>query len=139
MFAYHAPTSYNQYSNNNIAQAKPEELTLMLYNGLIKFIMRAQDAVSGHRMEEAHTNIVKAQNIVQEFLDTLDRNYEVAATMELVYDYMYRRLIDANVEKSEPILVEVLGFAKELRDTWEQAMKLSKKPQRQEQPAVTAQ
>jgi flagellar protein FliS len=111
----------------------------MLYNGLIKFIMRAQDAVNGHRMEEAHTNIVKAQNIVQEFLDTLDRNYEVAATMELVYDYMYRRLIDANVEKSEPILVEVLGFAKELRDTWEQAMKLSKKPQRQEQPAVTAQ
>ena len=139
MFAYHAPTSYNQYSNNNIAQAKPEELTLMLYNGLIKFIMRAQEAVAGKRMEEAHTNIIKSQNIVLEFMNTLDGNYEVAASMAFVYDYMYRRLIDANTEKSEPILAEVLGFAKELRDTWEQAMKLAKKPQKQEQPVVSAQ
>lgn len=139
MFAYHAPTSYSQYNNNNIAQAKPEQLTLMLYNGLIKFIMRAQEAVAGKRMEEAHTNIIKAQNIVLEFMNTLDGNYEVAASMELVYDYMYRRLIDANTEKSEPILAEVLGFAKELRDTWEQAMKLAKKPQKQEQPVVSAQ
>lgn len=139
MFSYHAPTSYNQYNNNNIAQAKPEELTLMLYNGLIKFIMRAQDAVAGKRMEEAHVNIIKAQNIVLEFMNTLDHNYEVAASMELVYDYVYRRLIDANTEKSESILAEVLGFSKELRDTWEQAMKLSKRPQRQEQPVVSAQ
>ncbi len=139
MIAYNAQTSYNQYKENNIAHAKPEELTFMLYNGLVKFIMRAQDAVRGNRMEEAHMNIVKSQNIVMEFMNTLDRSYEVAASMELIYDYLYRRLVDANVQKSDAVLEEVLGFAKDLRDTWEQAMKLAKKPQSNEQPVATAQ
>ena len=126
MIAYNAQTSYNKYKENNISQAKPEELTFMLYNGLVKFIMRAQDAVRGNRMEEAHNNIVKAQNIVMEFMNTLDRNYEVSTSLELLYDYLYRRLVDANVKKSDEILEEVLGFSKELRDTWEKAMKLAK-------------
>ena len=139
MIAYNAQTSYNQYKENSITHAKPEELTFMLYNGLVKFIMRAQDAVRGNRMEEAHINIVKSQNIVLEFMNTLDHSYEVSTSMELIYDYLYRRLIDANVQKSDVILEEVLGFAKDLRDTWEQAMKMAKKPQKAEQPVATAQ
>ncbi len=133
MIAYNAQTSYNQYKENNVVHAKPEELTLMLFNGLVKFIMRAQDSIEGKRLEEAHTNIVKAQNIVLEFINTLKPEYEVSTSMELIYDYLYRRLVDANVKKDEIILEEVLGFAKDLRDTWEQAMKLAKKPQNEAQ------
>lgn len=130
MIAYNAQNSYNQYKENSILSAKPEELTLMLYNGLVKFIMRGKDAVEQNRMEEAHVSIVKAQNIISEFMRTLDMKYEVSIGLELMYDYMLRRLIEANIRKDASILDEVLGYAKELRDTWELAMKEARKPVR---------
>ena len=124
MIAYNA---YNQYKVNSIYTASPEELTLMLYNGLVKFIMRGIDSIEKKNIQDANTNIIKAQNIVSEFMNTLDMNYEISSSLNSIYDYMLRRLIDANVAKDKEILDEVLGFAKILRDTWEQAMKISKK------------
>lgn len=124
MIAYNA---YNQYKENSIFTASPEELTLMLYNGLVKFIMRGIDSIEKKSIQEANTNIIKAQNIVSEFMNTLDMNYEISGSLDSIYDYMLSRLIDANVAKDKEILEEVLGFAKVLRDTWEQAMKISKK------------
>jgi len=124
MIAYNA---YNQYKENSIFTASPEELTLMLYNGLVKFIMRGIDSIEKKNIQEANTNIIKAQNIVSEFMNTLDMNYEISGSLSSIYDYMLSRLIDANVAKDKDILEEVLGFAKVLRDTWEQAMKISKK------------
>ncbi len=123
-----ANNGYNQYKSNSINTATPEELTLMLYNGLIKFIMQAQVAVDDNCIEKANNGIVRAQAIITEFQSTLDMNYEVAQNLELLYDYMYRRLIEANLKKDKDILEEVLGMAKELRDTWAQAMKLAKHP-----------
>ncbi|NLK68348.1 MAG: flagellar export chaperone FliS [Clostridiaceae bacterium] len=121
-------TGYNQYKENSVNTAQPEELILMLYNGLVKFIMKAQHAISKNDMQEAHVNIIKSENIVREFIASLDGDYEVSSSLLLVYDYMERRLIEANIQKSMDILDEVLGFAKELRATWEQAMKLAKQP-----------
>lgn len=121
-------TGYDQYRENSAYTAQPEELTLMLYNGLVKFIMKAQYAITKKDMQAAHDNIIKSQNIIQEFMLTLDKKYEVSTNLLLLYDYMNRRLIEANVQKDTEILEEVLGFAKELRDTWEQAMKLAKHP-----------
>ena len=124
MIAYNA---YNQYKENSIFTASPEELTLMLYNGLVKFIMRGIDSIEKKQIEEANRNIIKAQNIVSEFMNTLDMSYEISSGLYAIYDYMLRRLIDANISKNKEILEEILGFAKALRDTWEQAMKISKK------------
>jgi len=124
MIAYNA---YNQYKENSIFTASPEELTLMLYNGLVKFIMRGIDSIEKKQIEEANRNIIKAQNIVSEFMNTLDMSYEISSGLYAIYDYMLRRLIDANISKNKEILEEVLSFAKVLRDTWEQAMKISKK------------
>lgn len=120
-------TGYNQYRENSVYTASPEELTLMLYNGLVKFIMKAQYAIQKDDIEGANENILKAQDIITELMSTLDMKYEVAASLELLYDYMIRRLIEANVKKSSEILDEVLEFAKDLRDTWEQAMRIAKK------------
>jgi len=120
-------TGYDQYKENSVYTASPEELTYMLYNGLVKFIMKAQHAISKKDMELANESILKAQAIVTELISTLDDKYEIAASLTLLYDYMLRRLIDANVQKSAEILDEVLDFAKDLRDTWEQAMKIARK------------
>lgn len=118
--------AYNAYKQNSIFTASPEELTLMLYNGLIKFIMKAQKAIEDKDIQDAHDNIIKAENIIQEFQATLDMQYELSNGLALMYDYMNERLIDANITKDTEILGEVLHFAKDLRDTWAQAMKLAK-------------
>lgn len=117
---------FSAYQANSVANAKPEELTLMLYNGLIRFIMQAQKGIEEKDIQKAHDNIIKAENILLEFEATLDNQYEISHNLFLLYDYMYRRLVDANLKKDTEILAEVLKFATELRDTWVQAMKNAK-------------
>lgn len=127
--------SYNVYKQSSILTASPEELTLMLYNGLIRFIMQAQRAIEGNDIEKANESIVRAEDIIEEFQVTLDMSYELSQGLSLLYDYMYRRLIDANIGKDLEILDEVLHFARDLRDTWAQAMKLAKNQPKKEQVA----
>ena len=129
-------SGYNQYKENSVLTAQPEELTLMLYNGLVKFIMKAQQALSKKDLEGAHNNIIKSQNIVVELISSLDKSYEISNGLLLLYDYMYRRLVEANIQKSAEILDEVLDLSKQLRDTWEQAMKLYKHPPKKSAAAV---
>ncbi|HHV96001.1 MAG TPA: flagellar export chaperone FliS [Clostridiaceae bacterium] len=121
---------YNQYKENTIFTSTPEELTLMLYNGLVKFIMQAQLAIEEKQFEKANSSIIRAQDIVFELQNTLDHKYEISKSLALLYDYMHRRLVDANLSKDKDILEEVLGYATELRDTWAQAMKIAKKERR---------
>ncbi|HEX3030141.1 MAG TPA: flagellar export chaperone FliS [Clostridia bacterium] len=123
MIAYNA---YNQYKENSITTASPEDLTLMLYNGLVKFIMRGIDSIEKRNIPEAHSNITRAEDIVKEFMTTLDMKYELSNSLYSIYEYILGRLVDANMSKDKTILEEVLGFAKVLRDTWEQAMKIAK-------------
>ena len=118
--------AYNQYKENSVYTSSPEELTLMLYNGLVKFIMLAQAGIDEKDNEKAHNNIGRAQEIVLHFQSTLDMKYEVSEGLNQLYDFMYRQLIEANIKKDKAILAEVLGLVKELRDTWAQAMKLAK-------------
>jgi flagellar protein FliS len=123
MIAYNA---YNQYKENTINTSSPEELTLMLYNGLVKFIMRGIDCIDKHNVQDAHNNIIRAQDIIKEFMNTLDMQFEVSKSLYAIYDYLLNRLVEANIAKDKSILEEVLSFAKVLRDTWEQAMKAAK-------------
>lgn len=122
-----AYNQYNQYKQNSVYTASPEELTLMLYNGLIKFIMQAQAAIEEKNLEKANDSIIRAEDIINEFKATLNMQYSVSKGLLMLYDYMINRLFEANIKKDTAILAEVLEFAKELRDTWSQAMKLAKK------------
>jgi len=119
---------YNQYKENSIITAAPEELTLMLFNGLVKFLMQGQKAIEAKNIEKSNSSIIRAQAIVKEFQATLDMNYEVSENLDSIYDYMYRRLVEANLKKDSSIIEEVLGYARELRDAWAQAMKIAKHP-----------
>lgn len=118
---------YAQYKENSVFTATPEELTLMLYNGLVKFILQGMDAIDEKNIKKANDCIIRVQDIVTELRATLDMEYEIAKSLDKLYEYMYWRLIDANIRKDKAILEEVLSYAKELRDTWQQAMKLAKR------------
>lgn len=115
--------AYTAYKAASVSNSKPEDLVMMLYTGLVRFIMQAQKAIESNDVEKAHENITRAQDIISELQASLNMEYEISHNMMLLYDYLYRRLVDANVKKDHAILDEVLKFATEFRDTWSQAMK----------------
>lgn len=114
---------YAAYSNNRIMTASPAELTLMLYEGAIKFCNIAIVAVEKKDIEKAHNNIIKIQNIITEFQATLDHKYPVAKDFDNVYSYLQQRLLEANLKKDVEILEEVLKHLRTMRDTWKEVMK----------------
>ncbi len=114
---------YEQYQRNKILTATPAEVTLMLYEGAIKFCNIAIMAIENKDVEKAHVNIMKTQRIIEEFRNTLDRKYAVAEDFDRIYVYVLRRLFDANIKKDKEILEEVNGHLRSLRDTWKEVMK----------------
>lgn len=117
---------YSRYKEQTINTATKEELTLMLYDGCIKFINIAILAVEEKDFQLANTNIIKAENIISEFMLTLNMDIEISNNLYALYEYLNNRLIEANIQKNKDILEEVKGFIIELRDTWKEAMKLSR-------------
>lgn len=117
-----AYAQFNQYNNNKIMTASPAELTLMLYEGAIKFCNIAIVAVEHKEIQKAHTYIVKTERIIDYFRQTLDMSYPVAEDFEKVYLYLARRLTEANVKKDKEILEEVSTHLHSMRDTWKQVM-----------------
>ena len=118
----------NVYKSNSIATASPAELTLMLYDGAIKFCNIALGAIENNDVAKAHTNIVKAENIITEFRSTLDFKYPVAKDFERIYDWIYRRLVEANMHKDAEVLEDATRLIREMRDTWKEVMKLNRAP-----------
>lgn len=118
---------YAQYHKNKIMTASPAELTLMLYEGAIKFCNIAIMGIEQGDIEKAHNNNMKVQKILKEFIASLDDKYEVSKDFKNVYDYLLVRLHEANMTKDKAILEEVLEHLRTMRDTWKEVMKLAAK------------
>jgi flagellar protein FliS len=123
---------YQSYQQNSVTTASPGELTLMLYNGCLKFIHFAKKAIEDNNIEEKNTNLLKAQKIIQELMVTLNMDSSISKQLMPMYDYLNRRLMEANVKNDTEILVEVEGFVTEFRDTWKQIIKLNRQKQHTE-------
>lgn len=110
------------YQNNAVNTATGGELTLMLYNGCIKFIKKAIKDIEAGQFEVKNTNIQKAQNIIQELMVTLDPEVEISQQILPLYDYMLFQLKEGNIKNDIAKLEEVLGMTVEFRDTWKQVI-----------------
>lgn len=117
---------YKTYENNSIYTASPEELTLMLYDGAIKFTNKAIMALDKNDMQSTHSYIIRVEDIIREFQITLDMKYAISGQLNTMYDYIHGRLVDANLSKDREILSECLDLIRELRDTWKEVMKMAK-------------
>ena len=118
-----ANQGYAAYANNKIMTASPAELTLMLYEGAIKFANLAITAIEEKNIEKAHINIVKVEHIIEEFQATLNNKYPVAKDFDEVYSYLMNRLREANMKKDKEIMEEVLKHLRTMRDTWKEVMR----------------
>ena len=117
------PNAYAQSNNSKVMTASPAELTLMLYDGAIRFCNVAEVAVEAKDVQKAHNNIIKVQRIVDYLRQTLDMKYPVAEDFERIYCYLSDRLIQANIKKDQEILKEVNSHLHEVRDTWKEVMR----------------
>ncbi len=113
---------YAAYANSKIMTASPAELTLMLYDGAIKFCNIAIVGIEKNDIEKTHNNIMKVERIIKEFQATLDHKYPVSKDFDQVYTYLIRRLHEANMKKDPEILEEVLKHLRTMRDTWKEVM-----------------
>ena len=119
---------YDQYLRSKVMTASKGELTLMLYDGAIKFCNIAIMCIEKKDIPGANTNIKKTEAIIEEFLATLDHKYQVAKDFENVYNYIYDRLVEANLKKDPEILNEVLEHLRTMRDTWKEVMRTANAP-----------
>ena len=117
---------YKTYQNSKVMTASPAELTLMLYDGAIKFANIALSAIENNDIEKAHNNIRKADAIIEELQCTLNHKYPVADDFDKVYSYLRDSLMWANIKKDKDILNECLEHMHTMRDTWVQVMKNNK-------------
>ncbi len=118
--------AYSQYNNSKVLTASPAELTLMLYDGAIKFCNIAILGIEKKDVEKTHINIVKVEKIIDYLRQTLDMRVAVSEDFERIYSYLAQRLIEANIKKEPEILEEVCEHLRSIRDTWKEVMRIGK-------------
>ena len=121
---YNAP---NQYKQSAVFTATPEELTLMLYDGAIKFMNIGKYHIENNNVVKSHEALIRAQDIIIELNSSLDMKYEVSENLRGLYDFVLERLIDANIGKKVEPIDEALEIVTDMRDTWKEAMLKVKK------------
>ncbi|MDF2803909.1 MAG: flagellar protein FliS [Anaerocolumna sp.] len=114
------------YQNNKVNTATPGELTLMLYEGAIKFCNIAINGINENNITKINQNLLKAERIITHLRSTLDFKYPVAQDFDKIYSYVYDGLVQANIKKDAEKIEEIVGVIREMRDTWKEVIKLTK-------------
>ena len=115
-----ANQAYAEYNRNKVLTASPAELTLLLYEGAIKFCNIAIIGLEQNDMEKVHNNII------EEFQATLNHKYPVAEDFDKIYKYIYNLLVEANIKKDKELLEQALNELRGMRDTWKEVMAKAK-------------
>jgi flagellar protein FliS len=118
---------YAKYQNSKVLTASPAELTLMLYDGTIKFINIAISAIEEKDIEKANMNIIKAERIIDHLTTTLNDKYAVSEEFKKIYSYITQALIQGNIKKDTAELERALEYTRMIRDTWKEVMKKTEK------------
>ena len=123
-----------QYQKSSIETATREQILIMLYDGAIQFLNKAKISLNKKDYENSHNNLMGAQRIIEEFINSLDREIapQLADNLISLYEYFIRRLIHANMKKDISAIDEVLTYLKSLKATWEQAIAINQKEQAKE-------
>ena len=119
-----AAPATNPYLRTKILTASPQELRLMLYDGALKFCRQARPALEEKRFEDSYNNLMRAQRIVMELSNSLNHqvNPELCDRLAALYTYLYRRLVEANIERDVAIVDDVIEVLEYERETWQLLM-----------------
>ncbi len=117
---------YTKYQEDIVYTASKETLTLMLYDGALKYSNQAIAAIEAKDYVKANELIIRTQDIIREFQITLNRDIEISKNFDSLYEYIYGLLLQGNIKKDITLLSEARDLIREFRDTWKEAMKLAR-------------
>jgi len=120
---YNNKRAMEKYKQQSILTASPEELTLMLYNGCLKYILLGKEFIVQKNIPKANENIMKAQKIISHLQTTLNMDFAIAKDFDSMYEFMLQLLVKANIKKDTEKLEQAYELVEDFRDTWHQAMK----------------
>ncbi len=115
--------AYNNYKKASVETVPAEKLLLMLYEGALKAINNAKQAIEQKEINLAHQQIMKVEDIIIELMSTLNMEYDISHKLIVLYEYLLNELVQANAKKDIAKLELVEGFLTELKTTWEEAVK----------------
>jgi flagellar protein FliS len=115
----------NKYLQTTVQTAPPQQLLIMLYDGAIRFCRQGIDAIKEQNYVLANTSFLRTQDIINEFIITIDRTSPLSENLINLYEYFNSRLIEANMKKDVEPAVEILAHLMELKEIWIQAAKQS--------------
>lgn len=122
-------TPFNRYLEVQVATASPEKLVLMCFDGVVRFLNRALQALEHGDLEGAHTGIVRAEAIVAELKGSLKMEMgEIPRNLARIYDFVHETLVEANVRKDRKKVEEALRVTMALREAWQELCRTAQKP-----------
>ncbi len=116
------PNPYKSYRENSVTTACPEELVVLMYRGLEKYIKQGQIFIKEKNYEKANEALLKAQDIVSELMLSLDMEIDMSDQLYNLYDFLLVCPREANINKEDTSLKDVLPIVTGLREAWEGAL-----------------
>jgi len=113
----------NAYKNQQVLTSSPEQLTLLLYNGALRFLSESILAMEQKDIPKSHNANMRVQAIVREFMHTLDMSIELSKTWAQLYEYTEHCLIQGNIKKDVAQLLQAKEMLEDMREAWMGAMK----------------
>lgn len=123
--AYGYGSQLQQYKQQSINTMTKGELLILLYDEWIKRMRRAVIAIEDGDTIQAHEAIVRAQDIIDYLMATLDRKYPISEELARLYDFFKTQLVEANVKKDKSMIEAIIPMVSDLRDTWKEANRIS--------------
>lgn len=118
--------SYDLYKKVEIETASNEKLVLLLLEGAIRFMTQAREALADGRLEDVHVRLVRSQDIITELNMALKMDAgEVSRNLTNIYDFIYYKLVEANLKKEDAPITEAIRILEPIRDAWQEAMTIS--------------
>jgi flagellar protein FliS len=114
-------TAQDAYLESRVYAADPIELVRLLYQGCLAAVREARRLLAAGEIAARVRSISKGCAILTELIVSLDRERggEIALRLAALYDYMQRKLIEANFQQADEPLAEVLGLLATLADAWD--------------------
>ncbi len=115
---------YEAYKKTQVQTADQGTLILICYDGALNFLRKSKKAHQDNDEQVWTNNLNKAQNVLWELLNSLNFDAgEIAYSLESLYNYMIRRIIDAEYHKNIEAVDEVITYLQELKGSWEKIIK----------------
>ena len=130
-----------EYLKTKVMTASPEMLTLMLWDGAIRFAEQGKEAILKKEIEASYKSLVRSQRIMTELTTNLRHEVdpELCGKLAALYNFIYRRLVDANLTKNTQFVDDALEIMRHQRQTWVMLMdKLARERAGEVQPTVAA-